>query len=566
MATGSAIVVLFIATALSAPVRDEFVTLFYGEDFHITLPSLQLEVTFRNTSAPRLGEVTLMRGGVVLSSRARVNAYQSHLVIDAVTEGDEGIYTIKNPDKPEDVRRKVLVVRDCSNEQNIKYGGDFRIMLTGVNSPITLEYRPIAVEANQTFRPALVLLTSTNMSREGYQGRISVSGGHVTLRAVTGADEGSYTVRDADGKIKIKLCLNVREHQNFVKLPNGEKLKIDLILNSSLIRLYYSPDRDPSPRLLLDKGALTSATYKLETLYVTIIALLGLLVFLLLVCLLSCLIKVKKRAKRAAALEKIAQNAGKENEGEAFRQVVKNITKLSEHSQAENTEKSQSTEVDIKGLEVSSKEVGVNNLETSDSGVGFNTALPLDTDTDAPDPISESAAVTISVAPETKSGPPSASASTPSAPPSTEIKLTPEKTRDQPEEAHLDVSKPADDKLSPVPSPEPKAAPSPADPKAAPSPSPEPLKAAPVPTAPTPESTLTPPPESPKPSTPEPITNGTPESGLDSKRSPDHLDATGSPALKSAPPKTPELELKVSGTGVEASKDGALAEESSATT
>lgn len=29
-------------------------------------------------------------------------------------------------------------------------------------------------------------------------------------------------------------------------------------------------------------------------------------------------------------------------------QVVKNITKLSEHSQAENTEKSQSTEVDIK--------------------------------------------------------------------------------------------------------------------------------------------------------------------------------------------------------------------------
>lgn len=63
------------------------------------------------------------------------------------------------------------------------------------------------------------------------------------------------------------------------------------------------------------------AAYKLETLYVTIIALLGLLVFLLLVCLLSCLIKVKKRAKRAAALEKIAQNAGKEHEGEAFRQV-----------------------------------------------------------------------------------------------------------------------------------------------------------------------------------------------------------------------------------------------------
>lgn len=68
--------------------------------------------------------------------------------------------------------------------------------------------------------------------------------------------------------------------------------------------------------------------YKLETLYVAIIALLGLLAFLLLVCLLSCLIKVKKRAKRAAALEKIAQNAGKEEEGEAFRQVGEKNTLL----------------------------------------------------------------------------------------------------------------------------------------------------------------------------------------------------------------------------------------------
>lgn len=59
-----------------------------------------------------------------------------------------------------------------------------------------------------------------------------------------------------------------------------------------------------------------------------IIALLGLLAFLLLVCLLSCLIKVKKRAKRAAALEKIAQNAGKEEEGEAFRQVGEKNTPL----------------------------------------------------------------------------------------------------------------------------------------------------------------------------------------------------------------------------------------------
>lgn len=195
----------------------------------------------------------------------------------------------------------------------------------------------------------------------------------------------------------------------------------------------------------------------------------------------------------------------------------------------------------LQGLEVSSKEVGVNNLDTSDSGVGFNTALPLDTDTEAPDQISELTAVTISAAPETKPSPPSATGFTPSAPPSTETKATPEKTYHQPTEAHLDVSKPADAKLSPVPSPE-----------AAPSPSPKPQLAVPKPTAATPESALTPPPDSPKPPAPEPITNGTPESGPGAKPSPDHTDPTGSPAVKSAPPKTPEVELKVSGTAVEA--------------
>ncbi|XP_030249682.1 uncharacterized protein LOC115567347 [Sparus aurata] len=639
MATVSVIAISFLfASALSAPLKgeEESRTLFHGEDFHILLPSLSLLVTFRNSSAPRSPEVVLMRDGVMRHTRAKLNRHLSHLVVDSVGEGDEGVYTVKNPDDPEDVRHIALIVRDCSIEQSIKYGGDFDVLLLGVTPPITLEYRPIAVEANDTSRPALVLLTSTGMTRDGYQGRVSANERQVTLSSVTGADEGSYTVRDAEGHIQRKVCLNVKEHQNFVKVPYGKKLKINLILNSSLVDLYYTRDSDKTTHLLLEKGKFTDARaelgledrlsmegslvfldqvrgsddgqfkitdilgftvssihlevlpYKLESLYVAIIALLGLLVFLLLVCLLSCLIKVKKRAKRSAALEKLAQNAGKEDEGEAFRQVVKNITKLSEeskHSQADTTEKSQSTEVDIKGLEVSSKEVGIGNLETSDSGVGFNTALPLDTDTDAPDPTSESVAVTLPVVPETKPSPPSAAEAKPSAPPAIEINPSPvaetktspapetKKTPDQPVEVKLEVSQPADVKLSPAPSPEPKASlspadPKPADPKPAPSPSPEPKPAVPKATTPTPESksALTPTPETPKPTTPEPITNGTPEPGPDSKPSPDHADIIGGSTPKAAPPKTPEVELKSSGAPLEASKDGTAAEDSTTTT
>ncbi|KAM7383256.1 hypothetical protein PAMP_002926 [Pampus punctatissimus] len=577
-------------------------TLFHGEDFHIMLPSPGLDVTFQNRSSPRSDDTFLMRNGDVVNNRAKLNRQLSHLIVEAVGEGDEGVYIMKNPENPEDIRRITLIVRECegmqelpgncSNEQIIKYGDNYHIPLLGVTPPLTLEYRPSAVEANQTSRPGLVLLTSTGMAREGYEGRISVSERHITLSAVTGADEGSYTVRDAEGDIKRKVCLNVREHQNFVMLPYGKRLKINLILNSSLVHLYYSPDSDPKPHLLMDKGEFTSAltelglegrlsmegslvfldqvkAYKLESLYVAIIALLGLVVFLLLVCLLSCLIKVKKRAKRASALEKIAQNAGKEDEGEAFRQVVKNITKLSEeskHSQADNTEKSQSTEVDIKGLEVSSKEVGIGNLETSDSGVGFNTALPLDTDTDVPDQIPDSEAVSISIATEAKPSPPSAAESEPSAPPAMETKLSPvaetevtpapetNKTPDLPVEVKLDVPKPADVKLSPAPSP--KAVLSPSDPKPAPSPSLEPKSAES-------KSALALTPETPRPTTPEPITNGTPEPG------PDHADLIGGSAPKAVPPKTPEVELKSSGGVLEAkldaSKEGTVAEDSTTT-
>ncbi|XP_077382001.1 uncharacterized protein LOC144021761 [Festucalex cinctus] len=582
-------ILLSAVVSVSGKVNEESKTSFLGEDFHILLHAPGLEVTFRATS--RSPEVALMRGGVVVGNRAKKNLHLSHLVVDSLVEGDEGVYTVKNIEDPEDVRRIRLYVRDCYNEQTVKYGENYRIPLLGVTSPITLEHRPSAVEANMTSRPALVLLTSTGVAREGYQGRISVSEHHVVLKSATGADDGSYTVRDARGAVRVKICLQVIEHQHFVNLHHGERLKINLMLNSSLVHLYYSADTDHQMRLLMDRGEFTDAQtklgfegrlstegslvyldqvkrsdeglfkvtdaqglpmssihmelkpYKLESIYVAIIALLSLLVFLLLACLLSCLIKVQKRAKRAATLEKIAQNAGKEDEGEAFRQVVKNITKLSEeskHSQADNTEKSQSTEVDIKGLEVSSKEVGIGNLDTSDSGVGFNTALPLDTDTDAPEQVPDSDAVSISIAPETKSSapppPPAAEVKSspvaetkPSAPPAMEVKPETKDVETPPAQSvNLDVPKPADVKSSPVSSPGPKSPVSPAtpaDPKPvaatlepksaspkAPSPAPEPQKMFSSATHAAYESPSS---EDHIPFLTEPITNGTPEPGPD---------------------------------------------------
>lgn len=56
------------------------------------------------------------------------------------------------------------------------------------------------------------------------------------------------------------LSAVVSEHQNFEEVPYGKQLKINLILNSSLVHLYYTPNNDPREHLLLDRGEFTNAS------------------------------------------------------------------------------------------------------------------------------------------------------------------------------------------------------------------------------------------------------------------------------------------------------------------
>jgi hypothetical protein len=53
---------------------------------------------------------------------------------------------------------------DCSNEESVRYGDTYNIHLLGVTAPITLEYRPLAVEANQTSRYTPLQLHSKTLT------------------------------------------------------------------------------------------------------------------------------------------------------------------------------------------------------------------------------------------------------------------------------------------------------------------------------------------------------------------------------------------------------------------
>ncbi|XP_050986293.1 uncharacterized protein si:dkeyp-77h1.4 isoform X2 [Labeo rohita] len=512
-------VLLYSAFSATLKAQEESQTLFFGEDFHILVPADGADVTFRSSIVPGR-EKPLMSAGKVVDVRAKLNSLSSHLILENVGESDEGVYTITSNQNPEDVTRITLYVRDCSSEVIVRYGLDFHVTLHDISEPVRVGFRHITVEANQTSVPADELLNADGTPKENYQDRVEITPQKFTLRAVTGADEGSYTFSDSIGKVQKKICLNVKAHQIFVTLSYGGTLKINLHMNSSLARLQYTPKSDKQMHLIMENGELNlppnldlegrfsvedtlcfltdvkasdagvfSVTdfkgflvsdvhlelepYRLPKLYIAIIALVALLVLLLLVCLVSCLVKIRKRAAKARAIEEKAQNAGKV-EGDAFRQVVKDAcTRQNEEapalSQKEDiTEKSQSTE----GLEVSTKEPSLQerNMETSDSGVGFNTTgLPLDSDTDAPTAAIADSDVDPDAAPDVKAVP------------------------DQTPESKAEPSKPAQTSdLKPAPVAKSTAPPPPSpEPKPPVTPEPEPKPAA----TPEPKTTISPPPE-----------------------------------------------------------------------
>lgn len=423
--------------------KDEHRTTFFGEDVHIPVPALDTtEVLFKPRLDP-LSERVLLRDGKILDSRAKLNVPISHLILEDVGEEDEGTYVVKNSAAPADVRRIILIVRDCPLETVLKYGGVYHIPINPSIGPYTLEFRPgTYTPFNQTTEaPHVLLLNQTGIPTQEYQDRLTVDEKTVKLLVVTGADEGSYTVVDSDEKVRLKDCLNVRDHQIFENLKYGETLKIKLHVDHTKVKMVYIPDTDHKERLIMDQGELTAPAdsvlggrasvegsmfylkkvkvgdmgvfrvmessgfriadvylhvqpYKLPQLNVAIISLLSLLAFLLLVCLLSCLTKVHRRAERARKITLIAQQAGK-GDGEAFRQVVHEVyTRFSEEPTLQSTweNNTESTEVEIKGLEVSKSgqyqtlQSEKNFSEMNDSGVEFNSsALPLDSDTDLPD-------------------------------------------------------------------------------------------------------------------------------------------------------------------------------------
>ncbi|XP_077599698.1 uncharacterized protein LOC144214861 [Stigmatopora nigra] len=433
---------LFTAASASFKVREEHKTAFLGEDIHLEIPGGPAgRVVFRprgNASA----EVPLLWAGRVLQPRARLNSH-GHLVLDDVREEDRGVYVVHGEDG-EALRRLVLDVKDCAVEDVVKYGDTYYIRLNQVSGPVSLEWRPVWAprgNASEPSRaPAALLFRHTLVLADAYAGRLSVTERAVELRSVGVADEGSFTVRDAQGKVRRRNCLHVREHQDFLRPSEGADVTVNLYLQHHRVNVLYRPKRGdggrqrtlleggvpvspPDPqlarrlsaqgsRMLIRKvrrsdegvfeitdlaGFPVAHVYvdvvdsELPPLTLAVLSLLSLLALMVSVCLLSCLYKVhqrKEKKKKLLLLAEAAQRADK-GDGQAFRQVVQQAySRFTEESltaslaaAAECHKAGQDTQVAVKDLETSKVYPDLHVLEMSDSGV--DSGLPLDSDTDA---------------------------------------------------------------------------------------------------------------------------------------------------------------------------------------
>lgn len=428
----------------SAKVKTEHRTAFFGEDVHIDVPRGNgSEVIFKSATSESY-DMPLITAGKVVNHNISYSNTLGYLVLEDVQEQNEGTYIIKDTNNPNTERHFKLIVKDCALEQIVKYGETYYIHLSSIKGPITLEFRPSPSQLNQsetqytTEPPPVVLYDQTGVLAEEYMKRLSVSEKRVVLHSVRMTDEGSFTVKDSEGKVKIRTCLNVRDHLYFKHLAYGDNFNMQLHLPYSSVNVVFKPKSDSRGRAIVDEGVVVTpmdpllegrvnvegshltlkkvqvsdsgvfnvtdlaghlvaavyidvAPYKLPPLTLAILALLGLVALMLLACLLSCIYKVHKRNEKNKKLTLIAQQAGK-SDGEAFRQVVREAySRFTEESLTQSMcdKPMESTEVTIKGLEVSKPGRyhtlnSDNFLEMSDSGVEFTSSgLPLDSDTDA---------------------------------------------------------------------------------------------------------------------------------------------------------------------------------------
>ncbi|XP_061542710.1 uncharacterized protein LOC133408181 isoform X2 [Phycodurus eques] len=217
--------------------REEVQIVCAGKEFSLPVYSTSRTVTFTpNTAGPRR---VLLEKTIVNDARFEWTK-DKMLVLKNVTHADQGLYSIKLSSgfTYETVR---LTVSECIKSYYRNYGENFEHNIP--ENGFVLEFAPRGAPAEAM---PIVLWNRTDPDT-GIVGRGRLLRDRRVWVAdrVTQADQGNYTVRDAEGKVLSRSTLTVRGHTFNVTRFTKESLNLPLFLPVPRAYLIFTPTRHP---------------------------------------------------------------------------------------------------------------------------------------------------------------------------------------------------------------------------------------------------------------------------------------------------------------------------------
>ncbi|XP_061691469.1 uncharacterized protein LOC133508927 isoform X3 [Syngnathoides biaculeatus] len=217
--------------------REEVQMVCAGKEFSLPVYSTSRTVTFTpNAAGPRR---VLLEKTVVNDPRFEWTK-DKMLLLKNVTHADQGLYSIKLSSgfTYETVR---LTVSECIKSYYRNYGENFERNIP--ENGFVLEFAPRGAPAEAM---PIVLWNRTDPDTGVVgRGRLLRDGRIWVADRVTQADQGNYTVRDAEGKVLSRSTLTVRGHTFNVTRFTKESLNLPLFLPVPRAYLIFTPTRHP---------------------------------------------------------------------------------------------------------------------------------------------------------------------------------------------------------------------------------------------------------------------------------------------------------------------------------
>ncbi|XP_066543170.1 uncharacterized protein LOC136711088 isoform X1 [Amia ocellicauda] len=184
---------------LTITAREESSSVSYGQPLSLRLYSrASVTVRFNPAGAGASLPVCAVEGGTVTPDPAygpRVSGQEQEVTLSALTFTDQGSYTVLDSQSRKTISTVNVTVTAHSDALTLPSGTDLCVSLLTAE-PVEVLFAPVgdqtsvpvcAVERDTVFRPG-----------PGYQPRVSVQNGSLTLRSLTAADQGNYTLRELD--------------------------------------------------------------------------------------------------------------------------------------------------------------------------------------------------------------------------------------------------------------------------------------------------------------------------------------------------------------------------------